>query len=108
VYYKTRYWEFSIPLQIGIGNSRYVYHANGNNYVRDYQSIVLYEPMVQTEYYIFPWLGIEADVGLRLMLKQNTAIGKDFNSPMYAFGMFIAWDELYNTLFHHHTRTKRT
>jgi hypothetical protein len=108
VYYKTRYWEFSIPLQIGIGNSRYIYHANGKDYIRDYQTIVLYEPMVQTEYYIFRWLGVEADVGLRLMLKQNTAIGKNFNSPMFAFGMFIAWDELYHALFHHRDRTKKT
>ncbi len=99
VYFKNKHWEFSIPVQMGFGNSEYVFSFKGTNYERDNQSIVLYEPMVQTDYYIFSWLGVEADVGLRLMLKNNQAIGKNFNSPMYAFGMFIAWDQLYKTLF---------
>ena len=99
VYFKNKHWEFSIPLQLGIGNSKYEYSFQGLNYERDNEPIVLYEPMVETEYYIFPWLGLEADVGLRLMLKNNRAIGKNFNSPMYAFGAFIAWDELYKALF---------
>jgi hypothetical protein len=99
VYYKTPHWEFSIPVQAGIGNSKYVFNYDNAPYSIDNRIIVLYEPMVQSEYYIFPWLGVEADVGLRLMLKNNRAIGKNFNSPMYAFGMFIAWDELYKTIF---------
>jgi hypothetical protein len=99
VYFKNKHWEFSIPLQLGVGNSKYIYSFQGINYEKDNQPIALYEPMVQTDYYIFSWLGVEADVGLRLMIKNNNAIGKNFNSPMYAFGMFIAWDQLYKTLF---------
>ena len=101
VYYKTRHWEFSIPLQVGIGNSKYIYSYQGAEHSMNNQLIALYEPMVQTEYYIFPWLGAEVDVGLRLMLKNKTAINKNFNGPMYAFGMFLAYDELYKAVFPH-------
>ncbi len=101
VYYKTKHWEFSLPLQLGIGESRYQYAYEGTLRNRDGGLIILYEPMVATEYYIFPWLGVEVDVGLRLMLRNNSAINKEFNGPMYAFGLFLAYDELYKALFPH-------
>ncbi|MFI5149920.1 MAG: hypothetical protein ACHQRM_09325 [Bacteroidia bacterium] len=99
VYFRNKRWEFSIPLQLGTGASKYLYTIASKTYESDRQLILLYEPMVQTKFYIFPWLGAEADIGIRLMIKNNTAIGKNLNSPMYAFGLFIAWDELYKTLF---------
>jgi hypothetical protein len=107
VYYKTPHWEFSIPVQAGIGNSKYIFTYDHAPYSLDNQLIILYEPMVQTEYYIFPWLGLQVDVGLRLMLKNNNAIGKNFNSPIYAFGMFIAWEELYKTIFPNRALAKK-
>jgi hypothetical protein len=99
VYYRNKQWVFSIPVQLGCGSSKYIYSINTIHYSRDQQLIVLYEPMIRTQYYIFNWLGAEVDVGLRLMLKNNRAIGRNFNSPMYSFGVFIAWDELFKSLF---------
>jgi hypothetical protein len=107
VYFKNKHWEFSMPLQIGLGNSLYEYTFENRTWKRDNEPIVLYEPMVETEYFILPWLGLEADVGLRLMLKNNRAIGKEFNSPMYAFGAFIAWDELYKAIFPHSSLARK-
>ncbi len=99
VYFKNKHWEFSIPLQLGAGASKYMYTIANQEFNRDRELILLYEPMVQTSYYIFPWLGLEADAGIRLMIKGNSEIGKNFNGPMYAFGVFISWDALYKTLF---------
>ncbi len=96
VYFTNKHWEFNIPLQLGIGNSKYVYSYEGTNYTVKSELIILYEPMVETKYYIFPWLGIYLDVGIRLMLKDNPELGKNFNSPMYALGLFLGYGELYN------------
>jgi len=101
VYFKTKHWEFSVPLQLGLGSSRYEYSYQHADHIIDNRLIALYEPMVATEYYIFPWLGAEVDVGLRLMLKNNNAIAKNFNGPMYAFGLFLAYDELFKAIFPH-------
>ncbi|HXC06018.1 MAG TPA: hypothetical protein VNZ86_14775, partial [Bacteroidia bacterium] len=101
VYFRNKHWEFSIPLQLGAGTSKYAYTIGSQSFEHDRQFILVYEPMVQTKYYIFPWLGAEVDVGIRLMAKGNSEIGLNLNSPMYAFGLFIAWDELYKSLFPH-------
>jgi hypothetical protein len=101
VYFKNKRWEFSIPLQVGVGESKYTYTYQNTYYTRDAGWIVLYEPTIETKYYIFPWLGAYVDVGLRLMLKNNKAIARDFNCPMYAFGLFLAYDELFKAVFPH-------
>jgi hypothetical protein len=105
-YFKNKHWQFSIPLQMGAGTSGYHYSFAERNYTQNKEFIALYEPMVETDYYIFSWLGAYVDVGLRLMLKPNTQIERNFNSPMYAFGLFIAWDELYKTVLRNTRRTK--
>lgn len=99
VYFKNKRWEFTIPLQLGIGESNYQYTWQGRDWTTAQGLVILYEPTVQTQYYVLKWLGLEADVGLRLMLKNNNAINRNFNCPMYAFGIFVAWDEVYKSLF---------
>lgn len=95
VYYKSGKWEFSIPIQFGIGDSRYKYNFNGENIIEHRKVIFLYEPAVSGQYKIIPWFGVGLDVGYRLMLVSNKIIGTKFNSPVYDIKALIYWGELY-------------
>ena len=86
VFFDTRHWEFSVPLQIGIGGSRYEYRGeNGQLQEHNAKGVILFEPAVSMQFKITKWLGFGAGAGYRLMLLNNKAIEKKFNSPIYIF-----------------------
>lgn len=94
VYYRTKNWEFSIPLQIGIGSIGYKYRY-GTNEVRMREGYCfLYEPEVDVRFKPLRWLGIEGDIGYRFLLKNNSFIKHTFNSPLVSLGVFIVWNEV--------------
>lgn len=99
VFYSTRRWEFSIPLQLAAGNSFYRYSLNGSKFVQDKHIMMLYEPAVSLQYKIVRWFGIGGDIGYRLVLVRNKAIPENFNSPLYSFKALIYYDELYEMIF---------
>ena len=98
VYFNSRKWQFSIPLQLGAGDSKYKYNFNGENHTDKQHWILLYEPAVCGQYKITPWFGVGLDVGLRIMLVTNKDIGTKFNSPMYDIKALIFWGELYRSV----------
>ncbi len=95
VYFKSKKWQFSVPLQVGIGGSSYKYNFNGEKITEDRHTILLYEPTVSGQYKIIKWFGVKLDVGYRIMLISNKNIGVKFNSPIYNAGVIIYWGELY-------------
>jgi hypothetical protein len=96
VFFKTKRWEHAIPVQIGIGNSRYEYvDLKGIVHYENYRPVVLYEPAMTTQYKIFPWIGIGAGVGYRLILVGNRQINKNLNSPIYIFRVMVFLGDLY-------------
>jgi hypothetical protein len=98
VYYKTGKWQFSIPILIGVGDSRYKYNFNDRPIVESKHLIFLYEPVVSGQYKINKWFGAGLDVGYRIMIIGNRHIGSKFNSPIYDLGVIIFWGELYRTV----------
>lgn len=99
VYFKTKRWELSIPFQLGGGYSRYEYDYGGITHSDSKKMIAIYEPGISTQFKIFRWMGVGADVGLRVMLMNNNAIRQNFNSPTYAFKLLVWYDELYKMAF---------
>lgn len=100
MYYQSEHWKFSVtPVQIGIGRSRYDYDYNGLSYRVDKRTVLVYEMGISASYKIFRWLGVGADLGLRLMLRNNKAIPENFNSPIYSFYGIIYWGELFKIAF---------
>lgn len=98
-YYKTGHWKFSMmPLQLGIGSSRYTYFDGTRNRESGKRTVLIYEPGFSVSYKIFPWIGLGGDVGLRFMLRNNPAIPERFNSPIYSFYVVIYWGEIYKRL----------
>jgi len=98
VYYKSGKWQFCIPIQLGVGDSRYKYDLDGKKVVESKHVVLLYEPAVSGQYKITKWFGAGLDVGYRIMILNNDHIGSKFNSPMYNIKAIIFWEELYQTI----------
>ncbi|HBF87512.1 MAG TPA: hypothetical protein DDX39_02630 [Bacteroidales bacterium] len=107
VVYKTRKWEFSIPMQIGYGNSRYdiggkdgflPFATNVTSQISK-RNVLIYETNFEGHYKIIPYVGIGAGVGYRLMLINNKLISENFNSPIIIFKLKIFLGEIYRGVF---------
>lgn len=99
IFFNSKYWKFSVPLQLGMGRSSYLYSYNRKNVRTDRHLVLIYEPIIATEYKIFRWLSATAEVGYRIMLINNPAIKENFNSPTYSLGASISFTELYKRCF---------
>jgi hypothetical protein len=100
VYFKSNRWRFSImPLQVGVGNSKYVYESSGTQYKVARRSIILYEPGISVSFKIFKWLGVGGDIGYRFMLRGNPGIPENFNAPTFSFYAIVYWWEIYKLCF---------
>ena len=99
VYYVSHHWRFSImPVQLGLGNSRYDFNDGVSDRHKDKRFVMIYEPGISASYKIFKWLGVGGDIGYRIMLRKNPLIKENFNSPIYSFYVIIYWGEIYKIL----------
>jgi hypothetical protein len=98
-YYKSRRWECSIPMQIGVGKLGYAYNYKGIKTLSDQGYCFVYEPEIDVKFKVFRWIGLEGDIGYRLLIKNDPLVKKTFNSPLFSFGAFILWDELALMMF---------
>ena len=99
VFFRNKRWEFSIPLQIGIGNTHYEYTFGGLKVKNNWSVIVNYEANVSGHYKITSWVGIGAGLGYQLMLKDNPAIKENFNTPVYSVKIKIFLGDIYKSVF---------
>ncbi len=94
VYFSKKRWEFSIPVQLGLGSLFYEYEVDGTKKRELESPVLLYEPSVSVQYKIFPWLAAGADIGYRFMLVNNKVAGHQFNSPVYDLKLMVLWKEI--------------
>lgn len=99
VFFRNKRWEFSIPLQIGIGNTHYEYRFDKFKFRNNWSMIVNYEASVSGQYKIIKWVGIGAGFGYQLMLKDNPAIQENFNTPIYVVKFKVFLGEIYRSVF---------
>ncbi|MBI2967449.1 MAG: hypothetical protein HYY40_06520 [Bacteroidetes bacterium] len=91
IFLKSKRWEFSLPVQLGAGNSSYEYTDNTTglkNRINE-KMIVLYEPALAAQYKFFKWLGFGMGMGYRIMLVNNKAIDEKMTSPIYVFHLKV-------------------
>ncbi len=100
VFYKTKRWQLSVPIQAGTGASWFQLHKNYklNSGEKKY-FLLLYEPGITAQFKAFKWLGVGADVAYRFTLKNNKKVGEKLNSPTYSFKILIWFDQLYYDMF---------
>lgn len=99
IFYQTKHWQLSIPLQIGVGQTGYKYELMGRKQNIERHGCLIYEPAVSVEYRFVKWIGIGADVGFRFVLTGSKTLNQKFNSPVYAFKLLIYYNEIYKSLF---------
>lgn len=99
IFYNSPRWEFSVPFQLGVGDSYYQYVHREEKNIISRRKVVIYESGISFHYKIFKWLGAGADVGVRLMVKNNKDIHERLNSPTYAFKILVWYDELFKAIF---------
>lgn len=100
VFYKTKYWQLSVPIQAGTGFSWWQQNKaySLNNTDKKY-FLFLYEPGITAQFKVFKWFGLGADVAYRFTLKNNKKIGEHLNSPTYSFKILVWFDQLYYEIF---------
>lgn len=98
VYYRNHRWQFSIPLQLGIGQIYYKYLLNNETKKMDQSSVFVYEPATSVEYKVVKWLGLGADIGFRFILTDYKKHSEKLNSPTYAFKLLIYYSEIYKSI----------
>ncbi len=108
VFYKTKRWQLSVPIQLGSGVSWFqeskVYSFD-NKDAKHF--LLLYEPGITVQFKIFKWLGVGSDVAYRFTLKNTKKIGEKLNSPTYSFKLLTWFDQLYYQLFPNTKLTKK-
>lgn len=99
IYYQSRRWEFSLPLQVGVGRMGFKSNYKGTDRLSDQGYCFLYEPEIDVKFKLLRWLGVEGDLGYRFLFKDNKFIKNTFNSPLISLGVFIDWGEVALTAF---------
>lgn len=108
VFYKTKRWQLSVPIQLGFGK---LWYQAGRNYVfssRDPKYFLfLYEPGITVQYKIFKWAGLGTDVAYRFAMQNKKASGVHLSSPSLTFKLLLWFDQLFYDLFPHSEITRR-
>ncbi len=98
VYYQNQNWQFSIPIQFGLGKTYYQYQLSGEKKEEENTIVFIYEPAVSIEYKFAKWIGIGTDIGFRFMVTDfYRRLNQKFNSPTYAFKLLIYYNEIYKS-----------
>jgi hypothetical protein len=97
-YFRKGRWEASVDLQLGIGKS----WLETNNQERvGVGNMLLYEASMGIEYKILKTVAVGGGYGYRIPLIGNKALGQNFTSPVYIFGVRLIFDEIYKKMKEH-------
>jgi hypothetical protein len=92
VFFKKNNWQGDIPVQIGVGRSKYTYENDGTTKSIYSNTVISYEPSMIIEYQVLGLFGFGGGIGYRLMLKGNRDMDQQFTSPMYVLRFRILFD----------------
>ncbi len=99
VFYNSKHWRLSIPVQLGFGESNYLYTLNSIEKTNNMHALILLEPFLSCEYKINNWFSISSEFGLRLMLLNNPAVAENMNSPTFSLGISLDYSNMISALF---------
>lgn len=98
IYYKTRHWEFSVPVSVGIGSGViYDYDRQDSTYIqlkRTPNTLVPVEIGINGIYLIWRWLGISGGLSYRINLTHFEHFD-ELSTMNYTFGLSVRFGTLY-------------
>lgn len=97
-FYRDDVWEFSIPVQFGLGESWYEFESETSKHNIHRKFVLSYEPAITVQYTFLKYFGLGAGVGYRLMIVPNRSIDEQFTSPVYIFKFKIFFQEIYRDI----------
>lgn len=108
VYYRTKRWQLSVPIQLGTGMSWFQKEPQYHTQIKDKKYfLLLYEPGITMQFKIFRWFGLGGDFAFRFVMRNQKKIGEQLNSPTLS-GKILFWpDQLFYELAPKNTLTKR-
>jgi len=89
VFYKTKRWEFSLPIQIGGGVSYFEYNIDNKDFTNNMAPVIMYEANVTGQYKLFKGIGVGTGIGYRIMLLSNPKINQHFTSPIFSLKLIL-------------------
>jgi hypothetical protein len=97
IYYRKNKWELSVPVQLGVGTTKYVSFVNPDeNYQSPSHLVILYEPCLSVNYRVVPFIAVGTEIGLRLPLYKNNTVDEQLTAPIYVFKVLIYWSDMIN------------
>jgi len=109
VFYRTKRWQLSVPIQLGTGMSWYqkknTYSFTDSKVPKYF--LFLYEPGISVQYKVFKWAGLGVDVAYRFTLPNNRDAARQLSSPTYSFKLLFWFDQLFFDVFPESELTKR-
>lgn len=100
VYYKTKRWEYSIPLQIGWGSS-WIQQQKELTFKNQLykRSMLVYEPTVSIQFKILKFLALSTNLGYRFVWHKNKNLLNQLNGPIYVFNIDFLFDQFFFEAF---------
>ena len=108
VYYKTKRWQLSVPIQAGTGFSWYQKEENYTLNAKGKKTfLLLYEPGITVQFKVFRYFGLGGDVAFRFVMKNNKKISEKLLSPTLSLKILFWPDQLFYELRPNHYLTER-
>lgn len=100
VFYKTKRWQLSVPIQVGAGFTWLQDHVEfGLRDMNSRQFLFLYEPGITVQYKLTRWFGLGSDIAYRFAIQQNKQVSQQLNSPTLSLKVMLWLDQLYFIVF---------
>ena len=93
---KKEKYNFSIPVQVGIGKAFFNYRTDVTyNNRTDPVLIAFYEPSLAVEYTGIKYIGIGVGAGYRLMFAGYKKLEDNYNAPVYLFRFKVYFGDVF-------------
>ena len=99
IFFSKGKWEFSIPVNIGLGNSHYEYFEDNQSQKALEGDILMYWLGVNGQYKVIRYAGVGFGVGYSGLLLSNEAIEEKIDSPYYVLKLQVYLGEIYRAIF---------
>ena len=100
VYYSSKKWEFSLMVQLGVGEAKYSFRDIYGELKSGFNTfIITYEPAMQIDYRIIPWVALGTGIGYKMELyRNNGGVTEPLSSPQFILKLKVYLGKIYRTI----------